>query len=199
MSDDGGRAEASHEMADVLAMIASEDEELARGMRRVLLKDEQRKAVRTTDEHGDPLPRLDLDDPRAATDDPLMNVGYALVTALPDGWEAALLTASAAADEVRTMVVVRMPGDATFRQRLLYLPTVAEACSALRRATYDAVGRAWYGLVLRLERSGVMDPSYDFDGPPFLQWGPREVDLVRRDQERYPRDPAQLPDWHPAR
>ncbi|HEY9409038.1 MAG TPA: hypothetical protein VIP77_05600 [Jiangellaceae bacterium] len=199
MSDERGDVEPSTQLVDPFDVFAAEDPELAQRLRRLILKHDRERAARTTDDHGDPFPRLDLDDPPATPDDPLLNVGYALLAVLPDGWEAALLTAAAAADEVRTMVVVRMPGDATFRQRLLYLPTVAEACSALRRSVYDAAGRAWYGLILRLERSGVMHASYEFDEPPFLQWGPREVDLVRRDQELYPRDPAQLPGWHPAR
>lgn len=30
-------------------------------------------------------------------------------------------------------------------------------------------------------------------------WGPDEVELLRRDQELYPRAPEWLPPWHPAR
>lgn len=199
MSDERGDVKPSAQLVDPFDVFAAEDPELARRLRRLILKHERERAARTTDEHGDPLPRLDLDDPRAARDDPLLGVGYALLGELPEGWESATLSASAAADEVRTTVMVRMPGDASFTHHLFYLPAVAEACSTLRRSLYDEDGRAWYGLVVRLERSGVMDPSYDFDGPPFFQWGPREVGLVRRDQELYPRDPAQLPAWHPAR
>ncbi|WP_166353978.1 hypothetical protein [Phytoactinopolyspora limicola] len=82
-------------------------------------------------------------------------------------------------------------------------PEFAAACLELRRSMYQADrpgGRgAWYNAIIRMRRDGLIAPLYDFSQPPFGHWGPREVDLVRRDQELYPRDPGQLPAWHPAR
>ncbi len=164
-------------------------------------KQERDQAEVTTDADGNPYPRLDLDGPPPATDDPLLRVGYALLAELPDEWEYALLIVSAAADEVRTWVIVKVPSDdVTAMRNLFYLPRVAEAAAALRRATHEPEGRgAWYTLTVRLERTGALKPRYDYESPPFMTWGPGEVELLRRDQELYPRDPAKLPDWHPAR
>ncbi|PZF84442.1 hypothetical protein [Jiangella anatolica] len=177
-------------------LLALGDEELGRTMRAAML-DSGRD--HWADADGAPYPRLELDDPPAPTDDPLLAVGYALLAHLPEGWEFALLTVSAAADEVRTYVTVRLPGGDARHRILLYLPDVAAAALALRRATYEPDGRgAWYGALIRLDNDGRLATKYDYDGPPFMQWGPGEVELLRRDHELYPRDPEHLPPWHPV-
>ncbi|WP_116947675.1 hypothetical protein [Jiangella endophytica] len=186
--------EPAHEVTNELLELS--DEELGRTIREAIL-DSGRDHWPDTDEHGVPYPRLRLDDPPATTDDPLLTVGYTLLAHLPDGWEYALLTVSAAADEVRTNVTVRLPGGDARSRILLYLPDVAAACTALRRASYVPDGRgAWYGAIVRLDSDGRLATKYDFDSPPFLQWGPGEVELLRRDYELYPRDPEHLPPWH---
>ena len=96
-------------------------------------------------------------------------------------------------------MLVRAPEKVPFDPYLLYLPAVADACSRLRRSMYEAGGRAWYNAFVRLAPNGTLTPTYDYEGPPFLHWGAREVELARHDQELYPRDPGQLPAWHPSR
>ncbi|AYY11715.1 hypothetical protein EF847_02200 [Actinobacteria bacterium YIM 96077] len=156
----------------------------------------------TTDKHGNPLPRLDVDNPRTTTDDPLLRVGYALLPQLPGDWEVAILHVTVAADEVRTFATVKDRGRPPLEGRLHYpgvSAELAEACVALRRATYEPDGRGvWYNANIRLERNGAIAALYDFVNPPFGCWGPNEVELARRDQELYPRDPQQLPVWHPS-
>jgi hypothetical protein len=181
------------------------DEDLGRAVRQAVLDEERDQAARTTDEHGNTLPRLDLSEPRPTTDDPLLRIGYTLLAALPEQWEFAVLNVTAAAEDVRTFAVIKAAGPGQegqsppFERHLLYFPEVTESCLALRRSTYEAEGRTWYNVHIRIDRNGVMTPIYDFDGPPFGYWGPREVELVRRDQELFPRAPEQLPAWHPAR
>jgi len=177
------------------------DIEMVQLMRKVVLRENRRRAQETTDEHGSPLPRLTLDGPRPPTDDPLLRVGYAMVEHLPPRWEYAILQIAAAADDVRIGITVKHEtgGPLTFRH-LLYLPDVAAASAELRRSMYEADGRGtWYGAGITLQQSGAMTTHYDYDNPPFGYWGPNEVTLARRDQELYPRPPERLPDWHPAR
>lgn len=210
MSEDSGDAELSDAQVQATDLQPWEAEllqavrahpELQEALKHGALTEQRERAPQTTDEHGNPLPRLNLDDPDLATDDPLLKVGYALLAQLPEPWEFAMLNVTAAADEARTFVVVRRPAsDAEPFETTLYLPGLAEACSELRRATYETDGRgAWYNAHIQLRRNGTMVPVYDFNTAPFGFWGPNEVDLVRRDHELYPRDPELLPDWHPAR
>ncbi|WP_092622735.1 hypothetical protein [Jiangella sp. DSM 45060] len=166
---------------------------------RIMAKENQRQADQTTDDDGRPLPRLDLDDP-AATDDPLLRVGYALLPHLPGGWLTAVLNVAAAADDVRTWAMVTKPGVGPSRyEHLRYLPDVAAEAAALRRSMYDPSRGAWYNLMLRLNANGTLVTRFDHDGPPFLHWGAREVELVRRDQQLFPRPFDRLATWHPAR
>ncbi|RIQ21634.1 hypothetical protein [Jiangella rhizosphaerae] len=178
-----------------------EDEELLQeAIRRVMTRENRRLSEETTDEHGNPLPRLDLDHPPATTDDPLLRVGYALLPHLPTGWLTAILNVAAAADDVRTWVMITKPGEGLSQyEHLHYLPDVAEAAASLRHATYEPERGAWYGFILRLNANGTLVLREDYESPPFLHWGPREVELVRRDQVLYPRPPERLPAWHPAR
>jgi hypothetical protein len=165
------------------------------------LREHRRQAAQTTDQDGLPLPRLDLADPHPVTDDPLLRVGYALRDRLAGDWLTATLMVSAAADEVRTWAMVTRPAAGPQQYgHLLYLPEIATAAAGWRRASYEPHGRgAWYGVTVRLNANGTLVAELDYDGPPFLFWGPNEVDLLRRDHELYPRPPGRLPAWHPAR
>ncbi|WP_129669466.1 hypothetical protein [Phytoactinopolyspora endophytica] len=175
--------------------------ELVQEVRQALLDPVQHDRSPPVDEHGDPLPRLNVDDPSPETDDPVLRVGYALLADLPLNWETAFLDVTAAADEVRTSAMVKVRGaDAASHAFRFYFPEIAEACLALRRATYEPNGRgAWYNAIIRLDRDGTISLNYDFTNPPFGCWSPNEADLVLRDQVLYPRDPELLPPWHPAR
>ena len=155
----------------------------------------------TTDEEGNPLPRLDVDSPPAEPpEDPLLRVGYALLAHLPLNWESAILEIAGAADDVRTLATVRVHGDSPSVSDTRFFTDLTELCLALRQSTYEPGRGAWYNAFIMLVRDGTIKAAhYDFDLPPFGAWGPREVALVLRDHELYPRDPEQLPDWHPAR
>lgn len=153
----------------------------------------------TTDEEGNPLPRLDLDNPPATPDDPLLRVAYALVAKLPEQWENVTLQVTGAADDIRTVAVVRVQGDRPSLNNLYFFTDLAEPCLALRQSTYEPGRGAWYYAFIQLFRDGTIDKTYNYVTPPFGAWGHREVDLVLRDHELYPRDPDRLPPWHPAR
>jgi hypothetical protein len=153
------------------------------------------------DEEGNPLPRLDVDNPPAEPpEDPLLRVGYALLAHLPEHWENVFFQCSGAADDVRTHAMVHVPGERPSPRSTHFFTDLTEPCLALRQSTYEPGRGAWYNAFIMLVRDGTIKAAhYDFDLPPFGAWGPREVALVLRDHELYPRDPEQLPDWHPAR
>lgn len=157
-----------------------------------------RASTPPTDEDGNPLPRLDMDSPPSASDDPLLRVGYALLAHLPERWDYVMLQATGAADDLRTVVMVRVPGRDP-GMGIMFVTDLIEPCLALRQATYEPGRGAWYNAMIALYPDGTIRPIYDYTMPPFGDWGPRELDLVLRDHELYPRDPEQLPPWHPAR
>lgn len=169
-------------------------------VQRLTLREHRRQSAETTDQDGNPLPRLALDDPHPETADPLLRVGYALRDELTGDWLTATLMVSAAADEVRTWAMITRPDPGPQKYgHLLYLPEVAAAAAALRRSAYEPNGRgAWYSTVIRLNANGTVVEHPDYDGPPFMFWGPNEVELLRRDHELYPRPADRLPEWHPA-
>ena len=152
------------------------------------------------DQHGSPLPRLDMENPPATPpEDPLLQVGYALLARLPEHWASAMLQVDVAADEVRTKTMV-FGDDVDAPARPYFFSDLAASCLALRRATYEPDGQgAWFHGMIWLYRNGAIRVIYSRDSPPFGAWGPREVELLLRDQELYPRDPEHLPPWHPSR
>ncbi|WP_147375245.1 hypothetical protein [Jiangella rhizosphaerae] len=154
-------------------------------------------------ENIDPPPVLQFDGPRPETDDPLLRLGYAVVDRMPvddHWWSRITLQITAAADTVRTCVVATFQEDDAPYERYLYLPGLEEACLELRRSMYDPSTGAWYRAIITIERPRLhIKHWYDYEAPPFAGfWGPREWESIQRDHELYPRDPDELPDWHPA-
>ncbi|AYY13920.1 hypothetical protein EF847_15665 [Actinobacteria bacterium YIM 96077] len=198
MSDEGG----SIEFPDGRRF---SEADLVQEIRRSLLGPAQDAESATTDEYGNPLPQLNLDERPRETDDALSRIGYALLAQLPERWETAILEMAVAADDVRATAIVKVQDsdDASYAVRFFFPdvePDLAAACVELRRSMYEPHGHgAWYNIQIKLNRDGTIVPSYDFSNPPFVLWGPNEVDLVRRDHELYPRDPELLPAWHPSR
>lgn len=190
--DDAGLLDGLADMPD--------DPELLAELRR-LLKRVQMHAQPSRDEHRDLHCQLDLDNPPAAPEEPLLQIGYVLLTQLPQYWETVFLQVTAAADEVRTLAVVRMQeDDDPLDSRFYFFRDLVEPSLALRRSTYEPAGRgAWYNAHIRLFRDGTIDAKYDYHSPPFGFWGLNEAALVMRGQELCPRAPERLPHWHPAR
>jgi hypothetical protein len=144
--------------------------------------------------------QLDLEHPPTTTQEPLQQIAYTLLSQLPQRWESVMLDVHAAADEVRYVgLVITQEADEPLDKRFRFFSGLTEPCLALRRATYDPHGQGvWYSAIIRLSPDGTGDAIYNFTFPPFGCWGPHEQALVLRDQEMYPRDLEQLPDWHPA-
>lgn len=187
-------ADTSDERVDALADVSDED------LRAALLKRLQRAGDDEPRARGDQVHQLEMDHPPAAPDEPLLHIGYALLPQLPEHWKDVFLDVTSAADEVRTLAIVRMHEDEPLDSRFHFFSDLAEPSLALRRSTYEPDGcGAWYNAMIRLSQDGAIDANFDFERPPFGCWGPNEAALVLRDQELYPRDPARLPPWHPAR
>lgn len=67
----------------------------------------------------------------------------------------------------------------------------------LRAAMYQPGTGTWYNARFTLTRDGKLESEFDYDNPPFD--GDAEPVLLEYDQEKFPRDPENLPDWHPSR
>jgi hypothetical protein len=71
------------------------------------------------------------------------------------------------------------------------------AYEALREAMYQPGKGSWYNARFTLHPDGKLVSEFDYDNPPFE--GDADEALLIDDQERFPRDPENLPSWHPSR
>ncbi|WP_166355403.1 hypothetical protein [Phytoactinopolyspora limicola] len=154
----------------------------------------------TFDDDGVPLPKLRFDDLGAAKGDPLLATAAKLAEVLPERWKIAVFNLSGAADEVRSFAIVVDQGKPSPVPIYLFVDAAAEG-RTLRAATRrDDGGGAWCNALLRIYEDGTVAAHYDYSSPPFGAYlGERELELLRRDQELYPRDRASLPSWHPSK
>ncbi|WP_245548446.1 hypothetical protein [Gordonia araii] len=73
-----------------------------------------------------------------------------------------------------------------------------EVFSRLREAMYQEGLGTWFSAVLRIDRSGAVDGQFDYDSEP--EWdAPVDPIAYVTDQERYPRDVENQPDWLKAK
>lgn len=73
----------------------------------------------------------------------------------------------------------------------------AFACAQLRKSMFQPGKGTWYNAAFSLDASSQLESSFDYDSPPLN--GHAVDELLIADQERFPRDPEHLPDWHPSR
>ncbi len=71
-----------------------------------------------------------------------------------------------------------------------------DACMQLREAQQPGTG-TWHNARLTVDRQGSLEVEFDYDNPPFD--GDFEPELLVDDQSDFPRDQAQLPNWHPSK
>ncbi|GAB11463.1 hypothetical protein GOARA_070_00020 [Gordonia araii NBRC 100433] len=68
---------------------------------------------------------------------------------------------------------------------------------SVRRCIKKAIG-TWFSAVLRIDRSGAVDGQFDYDSEP--EWdAPVDPIAYVADQEKYPRDVENQPDWLKAK
>lgn len=76
------------------------------------------------------------------------------------------------------------------------------ACLELREAMYSESTGTWHQAIFRLNQESNFDADFDYDAKPYEaeEEGSKDLrDLLMYDQELYPRDNENLPDWHPAK
>ena len=107
-----------------------------------------------------------------------------LATAVRD-WAAVRLHATATGGPVVDLELQR--ADDHFAQ-------LRVAVHRLREAMHEPERGTWYNAAFTLERGGELEPTYDYDNPPFAGWV--DGSTIVWDDHELPR--ADLPAWHPA-
>ncbi|WP_456284286.1 hypothetical protein [Microbacterium sp. JZ101] len=118
-------------------------------------------------------------------------IARTLASAAPDDWEAIRYRAATVAGVADvTISLVREGREEPF----LDAPSVALPRRRLRAAMYRPGEGTWFSLELEVSRSGSVEARYDYDGEPAFHVAPA-ASAWAQDQERFPRDPENQPDW----
>ena len=125
----------------------------------------------------------------------LTKIGQAMAQSAPAGWQRISLRATGVSSMMETALTVTLDGGAIDRTGSI-VDEGDEACEDLRVASYQPGKGTWYTATFTLDRDGRLAADFDYDNPPFD--GNADPELLRDDQEDFPRDPEQLPAWHPA-
>lgn len=133
----------------------------------------------------------------AVPDSAIMNkLGAAMVAAAPDGWQRITLMVSAVSSTMDTKLAIDLADGPTDRTRGIDVDAQM-LCDDLRETMYTEGSGTWYNATFELTPPGKIEADFDYDNPPF--GGDVSADMLEDDQEAYPRDPDQLPAWHPGR
>jgi hypothetical protein len=76
------------------------------------------------------------------------------------------------------------------------------AAHKLRKVMFREGTGTWYRATLTIDSAGQLVSDFDYEARPYdLEDEGTEpiVDLLMRDQKKYPRDHEHLPEWHPAK
>ncbi|MFC7621051.1 hypothetical protein [Microlunatus sp. GCM10028923] len=129
----------------------------------------------------------------------LTAIGRSAIADPPAGWESITVTMTGLGP------MTSVSGAATVGGVPRYLSIDGDAVDSaenLRTMMYAEHTGTWYRATLTITPDGQINSDFDYDGKPY---DPEDegtepiIDLLMRDQKRYPRDPEHLPDWHPAK
>lgn len=127
----------------------------------------------------------------------LEEVGRGILMAAPDSdWTRLELRLTAAGSLTESELGVTDPAGTTDWRNEIDDETLVK-CDILREEMYQEGTGTWYNAKLRVDKSGNLESEFDYTNPPFD--GDFEAELLKEDQQKYPRDDAHLPDWHPAK
>lgn len=76
------------------------------------------------------------------------------------------------------------------------------ACLDLRRVMYQPGSGTWYCATIQIDSGGKLSANFDYDKKPYRpdQEGREDIrEALMHDHEKFPRENANLPDWHPAK
>lgn len=125
----------------------------------------------------------------------LVAVGKALVRAAPTAWTKLELHVTGVGGMTETALDIHQP-DNTIDQSGALDSDGREAVHDLRESMFQPGKGTWFNATLTLDQSGKFNAEFDYDNPPFD--GVADAELLVEDQQLFPRDPANLPDWHPS-
>lgn len=140
-------------------------------------------------------------------DPSLLNaIGRAMADAAPEGWKTLTLDVTAAGNLTDVGFDVEMHDGSE--------PDIeppddgVDVAAALRKAMYEPDKGTWYNATFTVDDTGKITADFDYDNPPLGGMvnddepdpgGDADDALMLKDHKTYPRDPENLPSWHPAR
>ncbi len=132
----------------------------------------------------------------------LNDVGQAMVDSVPDGWKRITLDITGAGNLVRGKMAVTM-NDGTVNTRVALDRAGARSARLFREGSHEDGTGTWYNAHIEVGDDLKITADYDYDQPPLGglsgQGGQANEEVLRKDQEMFPRSPENLPEWHPSR
>lgn len=126
----------------------------------------------------------------------MREIGASLVRTAPDGWLKMELHITSAGGMTQTTVDGHRSDGSIDTSCALDRPGRV-AAHEIREAMHQPGKGTWYNARFTLTPDGNLESEFDYDNPPFE--GDADEALLIDDQERFPRVPENLPDWHPSR
>ncbi|WP_154402779.1 hypothetical protein [Nocardioides speluncae] len=126
----------------------------------------------------------------------LERIGKAMASSATDDWRMITLEFSAVRSMSQSELRIES-NDGRIDGSQLVADEGDEACEDLRAAMYQPGKGTWYNATFTITKDGNLVSEFDYDNPPLE--GEAEDILLTDDQEGFPRNPENLPDWHPSR
>jgi hypothetical protein len=126
----------------------------------------------------------------------LTEIGAAMLRAAPPGWQLLRLSATGAAGMIGTDLEIDMEDGSTDLSNTIE-PAGRIACDRLRAEMYQPGKGTWYNASFVVDPDSRIEAEFDYDGWPFGEQA--TDDLLREDQEVFPRENDLLADWHPTK
>lgn len=126
----------------------------------------------------------------------LERIGKAMARSVEGDWNRLTLAFSAVHSMSGSEFSIEI-GDGKSPRKRLVEDEADEACEELREVMYEPGTGTWYNARFTLTPDGSLESEFDYDNPPF--GGDADDALLVDDQEKLPRDPENLPAWHPSR
>lgn len=126
----------------------------------------------------------------------IQSIGKGMADSVAPGWARLELRVSGAGGMTDSRLTVVAPDNTEDRTQSL-AKQARRVVATLRKTMFQPGNGTWYNATFILTAEGILEAEYDYDTRPFD--GLADDDLLRDDQRMWPRDPGNLPDWHPSR
>ncbi|GAB3953199.1 hypothetical protein GCM10029976_092920 [Kribbella albertanoniae] len=126
----------------------------------------------------------------------LNTIGRSMVASAPDEWKELTLVVSAVHSMMESGLEAKTSDGSVVDSETID-DAGEEAVEELREIMYQPGKGTWYGARFTVDSAGNFEADFDYDNPPLD--GDATAEMLADDQERFPRSPDRLPDWHPAK